>query len=717
MKKMYLLLLVFLTGTTSAFAQVAIGSQDNPQNFSILELISDTANPGGLRLPQMTDAQRDAMTATADFQNEKSGKAMGLTIYNTTIDCVEFWDGTEWVARCEGNSCQAPDMPGVIIFSKPGPLKLNETFQAQVDAVAGITYHWTVPSSLSIVGSNVANPVTFRALSAGNYSLANVGVTATNDCGSTSSARSGNGAISILNCEAAPTAADIDLSEIETAHANSGTGTASDPYLVTEGNSFMLDYPGSADGIEYEWTLNAAGRNYFEIVSSGNGTITLRARSYNVDGAPNAAGAIRLTARNDCGEQGPVNSGIRVKIVAATVPCEAPEAPGTIAFSTSSVMINEIFEAVVPQVEGMTYTWSVPAGLAVVGSFTANPVTIKALTAGNINRSGIVVTATNDCGNTSNATQGSGILTVKNPEDLSVGTGTFSGKTCFDVVETNFGDGCGERDGRLPQKANFAQAATNTQTYTFTTDGTVSKIRFVYINADDVIESITPGSASWETGTGLNGTYTVTVKYKTDLNAKAAGTSREAALKAALYVVYNNNSAGTGTDRMLKLDISVQDCICCPGYLAVGGEYTPNYSGYLDQFGDGTTITTVKQYFTATGKDVCFYKTDGTNGENHTWTQANNKCNNGDYIDAEHRGIGEWRLPTLAELGAIHNIHTDLASQPNSSEDTENLRTKFYRTSTLYSKKDNWLWQFQKNQANWGANPNVGAYVRCACSF
>ncbi|GEM_PF-3891823 len=81
-------------------AQVTIGDEKQPESFSVLELISN--QKGGLRLPQMNNAQRDAMTKTSGFVEVKTTEAIGLTIFNTTINCVEYWNGKRWVSLCAG---------------------------------------------------------------------------------------------------------------------------------------------------------------------------------------------------------------------------------------------------------------------------------------------------------------------------------------------------------------------------------------------------------------------------------------------------------------------------------------------------------------------------------------------------------------------------------------------------------------------------------------
>ena len=93
-----LLLSAALLAPLGASAQVTAGSGKNPESFSVLELVSNQKR--GLRLPQMTTAQRDAMQAT--FGALATSEAMGLQIFNTDTKCVETWNGTQWLAKCAG---------------------------------------------------------------------------------------------------------------------------------------------------------------------------------------------------------------------------------------------------------------------------------------------------------------------------------------------------------------------------------------------------------------------------------------------------------------------------------------------------------------------------------------------------------------------------------------------------------------------------------------
>jgi hypothetical protein len=92
------LLAVFWAADTNAQATIGnkTGTPKAAEAFSALEIISN--GTGGLRLPQLTTTQR---TALAVSQN---ALANGLTIFNTTTNCVEYWNSSRWISLCEGTS-------------------------------------------------------------------------------------------------------------------------------------------------------------------------------------------------------------------------------------------------------------------------------------------------------------------------------------------------------------------------------------------------------------------------------------------------------------------------------------------------------------------------------------------------------------------------------------------------------------------------------------
>lgn len=109
MKKNLFSLWLFLLAvffTTNMSAQVTLGNTNGvpkpAEAFSALEVISN--GKGGLRLPQLTTAQRNTLALAAISDPAKKGLSNGLSIYNTTTNCVEYWNSNRWISLCEGTS-------------------------------------------------------------------------------------------------------------------------------------------------------------------------------------------------------------------------------------------------------------------------------------------------------------------------------------------------------------------------------------------------------------------------------------------------------------------------------------------------------------------------------------------------------------------------------------------------------------------------------------
>jgi hypothetical protein len=83
--KLFICLLFFLNHIFS-FPQVGIGTT-TPHASSVLDVNSTSA---GFLPPRLTSAQRDAIVSPA----------IGLTIYNIEINCLEWWNGTIWFNGC-----------------------------------------------------------------------------------------------------------------------------------------------------------------------------------------------------------------------------------------------------------------------------------------------------------------------------------------------------------------------------------------------------------------------------------------------------------------------------------------------------------------------------------------------------------------------------------------------------------------------------------------
>ena len=92
MKKYILVLLFAIASLNAGQAQVTIGSLNQPAGFSALQL---DGTDGGLRLPQVSQTNRNNI-------NVSSANAVGLILYNTYTNRVDYWDGLNWSPVLEG---------------------------------------------------------------------------------------------------------------------------------------------------------------------------------------------------------------------------------------------------------------------------------------------------------------------------------------------------------------------------------------------------------------------------------------------------------------------------------------------------------------------------------------------------------------------------------------------------------------------------------------
>ncbi|MDH6356123.1 hypothetical protein M2132_002486, partial [Dysgonomonas sp. PH5-45] len=164
----------------------------------------------------------------------------------------------------------------------------------------------------------------------------------------------------------------------------------------------------------------------------------------------------------------------------------------------------------------------------------------------------------------------------------------------------------------------------------------------------------------------------------------------------------------------------------CPGYVAVGGEYTlKDGSNVLNHSKTNVLWDAVKGYFNEPPrKDICiYYRPIGGEFGLSNWLDAVDECsNNSDQIDENHRGLG-WRLPTVGELAALQSVHSTLQSQPTSTDipRTEYMYNFSYWSSNIYyysygGNPAAWTWSYWQSQWPVGRatiTPDARHMVRC----
>ncbi len=135
-------LLLFISNGSIA-QNVGINKTGAAPNASSLLDISSTTS--GLLVPRMTTAQMNAIAAPA----------LSLVIYNTTVNCFEFWTGSIWVT-----------MTCICISPTPGSISGNSTPSTNssgniysIAAVPGASgYMWTIAPAGSTITAGQGTP-------------------------------------------------------------------------------------------------------------------------------------------------------------------------------------------------------------------------------------------------------------------------------------------------------------------------------------------------------------------------------------------------------------------------------------------------------------------------------------------------------------------------------------------------------------------------------
>lgn len=160
MKKILFVIISFWT--IHSFSQVGIGTT-NPNSSSILDITSSTQ---GLLVPRLTTTERNAISTPAN----------GLIIYNTTIECLEFFNGIIWQSLCQSVNI-TPTITSI-------PCTAPFTVSPSGNGIAGLPYNKSVTVPY-LGGNGVAYPAGTTIVSTGV-----TGLTATLNAGTLSS---GNG--------------------------------------------------------------------------------------------------------------------------------------------------------------------------------------------------------------------------------------------------------------------------------------------------------------------------------------------------------------------------------------------------------------------------------------------------------------------------------------------------------------------------------------------
>jgi hypothetical protein len=116
MKRNFSLIIAFFALLSAATAQVNIGSNDEPEEFSVLQL---TGTDGGLRVNQLDSAQISALASSIKASGKISA-AQGLLVYNTTEGCYNMFKDEAFQSLCANSSQATFDTDSILICGSLG---------------------------------------------------------------------------------------------------------------------------------------------------------------------------------------------------------------------------------------------------------------------------------------------------------------------------------------------------------------------------------------------------------------------------------------------------------------------------------------------------------------------------------------------------------------------------------------------------------------------
>jgi hypothetical protein len=355
MKKLTNIVLAFmLFVTTLATAQYGIGTT-NPSPSAVLDINSSSK---GVLLPRLTNVERAAIATPAQ----------GLLIYNTSKNCLEWYNGTSWNNPC-GIVDAAPTAPSNVIATS-GNAQVSVAFTPPSTSDFPITGYLVTSTPGNITATGTTSPIVVSGLVNGTeYTFS---VVATSSVGSSTASVASNPVI-----PAAPivpnaptnivaTAGNAESSISFTASAPNGgpavtsyTVTSSPGNLTASGSTSPIVITGLTNNTAYTFTVVATNSFGSSVPSQASNSVTPilsvvpDAPSSVVATAGNAQASVAFTAPAPNG--GPAITGYTVT-----------SSPGNITASGSSSPI-----VVTGLTNGTAYTFTVVAANA-IGSSVAS---------------------------------------------------------------------------------------------------------------------------------------------------------------------------------------------------------------------------------------------------------------------------------------------------------------------------------------------------------
>jgi hypothetical protein len=470
--------------------------------------------------------------------------------------------------------------------------------------------------------------------------------------------------------------------------------------------TFSVKSTGSATPSAYTWSADPAGNvtftpanpitNSAQLKFSGDATVT-------------------VTPENNCGPGSAVTKAVAV--IAVNLPAVTISTPN----DATSFCGGVVFTITRPATGWTDAEWkslsannvsATVAGSPKAGTFSSDGTkyyyALDGTTAG-----AAVLTVAGSIGSKPVVSASSASITLSNT--VPAGSFAISGTSCFDIAYAVDGGSCGVLATRATGRAQFGSAYSYDYVLTGSVGGgIIQSVTWSYTDQNNAVISFVPAATS----TTVNSNKS-TLKYDASLLTTSLG---EIGIKVKVTAVVIVTGGACGyTTYTVSQDISIKDCQCCPGYLAIGGEYLPGNTAQYLAIPNNTTFATLTNQsgswkFAPTGKDLCFYKTDAKNSTTDIWNNAASTTGgcaaSTDYVPAADRGVA-WRMPNIAELGAIHSVYNKLDTQPTSILGTTNMKKDAYHSSTLHLNPNVNVWRTLDGAVGLSNKTSNSYYIRC----
>ncbi len=238
---------------------------DDPSPSAALDISSSNK---GVLYPRLTTAERNAISSPAN----------GLTLFNTTTNCLEFYVGGSWQAIACGCSA-APGTPAAITGPATNVCRTAPATYTVSPVAGASSYVWTVSGNPSAVINPTGNGSTVQITFGGAAASYTLSVAAVNSCGT------GNTISTSISFGAGSVAAPV-LKPITTTTNSSMVVTWN---AVPDAVNYLLDFSDRSD-------FSAGSYGYAINLNIGNVT------SYNITGLSGCITYyVRLKAVNSCG--------------------------------------------------------------------------------------------------------------------------------------------------------------------------------------------------------------------------------------------------------------------------------------------------------------------------------------------------------------------------------------------------------------------------------